>query len=142
MIYLDEAVKTRYSATGLTSSVGQIYDHQQPEGSVLPYVSFKNVSDTRLFSTQAPSIYQKAQIEFTVWHTGKLPCGQLCELIQAEFLNGNLDPSNPLAMAVPNAIVNCLLMTPYTITQVSDTIWSGSQTFTVTYRRDGVTYGR
>jgi len=134
MFQLDQAVITRYNAVGLPASIGQVFDEQQPEGSVLPYTSFENASDSRFKGTQA-NVYQKALVTFTIWGTSKEQIGPLCKLLEDTFHNSNNAPNSPLAMSSIGGIVNCLLTSPYIIKQVSDTIWSGTQTFTVLYRR-------
>lgn len=135
MLYLDQAIKQRYSDAGLLTSIGQIFDEQQAEGSVLPYVSYENQSDTRSFGTQANNAYHKAMVTFTVWGTGKASVAALCELVETAFQNSNKASSTPLAMSAVGGIVYCRLDSPYIMKQISDTIWSGAQTFSVLYRR-------
>lgn len=137
MLYLDAAIKQRYSDAGLVSSIGQIYDEQQPEHSVLPYVSYENMSDNRAFGTQSGNAYHKTVVTFTIWGTGKAAVAALCELLETAFQNSNKAATNPLAMTSTGGIVYCRLDAPYILKQVSDTIWSGAQSFTILYRRSG-----
>lgn len=141
MLYLDQAILNRYNAAGLNVSIGQIYDEQQPEHSVLPYVSFENASDVRAFGTQANNAYHKAQVTFTVWGTSKddpaTGVTVLAELLETAMQNANKAASSPLAMLDVGGIVYCRLDSPYIARQVSDTVWSAAQTFTILYRRSG-----
>ena len=141
MIYLDQAILNRYVATGLLTSIGQIYDEQQPEHSVLPYVSYENMSDNRAFGSQSGNVYQKATVTFTVWSKSKddptTGVTVLAELIQNAFQNSNKAASNPLTMTSTGGIVYCRLDVPYIAKQISDTIWSAAQTFSILYRRSG-----
>jgi hypothetical protein len=134
MIYLDRAILTRYNAVGLNTSIGQLYDEQQPEGSILPYVSLEDASDNRYVRTQTSS-YHEAMVTLTVWHTQKDLCEQACELIEINFTNCNFALTNPLVLPQPFGVVKFRLSSPYILRQVSDTIWSGAQTFVVIYRR-------
>ena len=134
---LDQAIKTRYTNAGLATSVGQIYDEQQPEHSVLPYVSYENQSDNRAYGTQSGNVYHKAMVTFTIWGTGKDAVASLCELLEQAFQNSNKAVTNPLVMTAVGGIVYCRLDAPYILKQVSDTIWSGAQTFSILYRRSG-----
>lgn len=136
MLYLDEAILTRWNAKGLNTSIAPLYDHQQPEGSALPYCSFSNVSDRKAHQTVA-SRYQEAMVQFELWHTSKEACGALCELIEQGFINANRASTNALAVPQPDGIVSCILITPYILLQISDTVWQGPQTFKILYRRDG-----
>lgn len=141
MLYLDQAILNRYNSAGLNTSIGQIYDEQQPEHSVLPYVSFENASDSRAFGTQANNVYHKAQVTFTVWSTSKddpvTGVTVLSELIENAFQNANKAATSPLAMLDVGGIVYCRLDVPYNAKQISDTVWSAAQTFSILYRRSG-----
>lgn len=141
MFALDQAILNRYNAAGLNTSIGQIFQEQQPEHSVLPYVSFDDTSDSRAFGTQANNAYHKAQVTFTVWSTSKddpvTGVEALAELIELAFQNSNKAATSPLAMLNTGGIVYCRLDVPYNAKQISDTIWSAAQTFSILYRRSG-----
>lgn len=141
MLALDHAIINRYNAAGLNTSIGQIFDEQQPEGSPLPYTSFENASDARSFGTQANNAYHKAQVTFTVWGTSKddpvTGVIVLAELLELAFQNSNKAASNPLTMTTTGGIVYCRLDVPYIAKQISDTVWSAAQTFSILYRRSG-----
>lgn len=139
MLPLDQAIINRYNAAGLNTSIGQIFDEQQPEGSVLPYTSFENASDTRRFGTQANNAYHGAQVTFTIWGLSKddpvTGVTVLAELLEKAFQNANKASSSPLSMPNTGGIIYCRLDVPYTAKQASDTVWSATQTFSILYRR-------
>jgi len=140
MLALDQAIKTRWNALSLTSGIpGGIWDSQIPEATWTAnnqpmYCSFENVTDSKFRQTQS-SRYQRMQVKFTVWGTDKVSVATACETIQDSFNNSNRANTSQLAVPQPDGIVSFMLTTPYTMAQISDTVWSGSQIFTATVRR-------
>ena len=136
MLYIDQAIVTRWNAQGLDASISTLWDTQVPEGSTLPYAVMTNISDAR-FSQTEQSRYQNQMVQFDVYHTSKESCGALMELVDTAFLHANLAKTNPLSVAAPDGIVRVTIDSPYIIEQISDTIWRGMMTISVLYRRAG-----
>lgn len=139
MLNLDIAIVNRWNAKGLNVSIGTLYDTRQPEGSALPYAVFENISDTKRIQTPF-SRYHTALIQVQVYHTTKEACGALCELVDTAFKNPNVALTNPgtqLSVPGPDGIVQAHLSAPYILELVGDTVWQGTMTMSVTYRRDG-----
>lgn len=153
MLYLDEAILTRWNAKGPPiptvtladgTIAGGIWHGSVPEAVVLnlvngyPYCIWTDVSDSTS-ARSSNSRYQTALVQFQVIATQDVTCGQLCELVEQAFLNANQAASNPLSMAGvgpgQDSIISCQLMSPYIIEDVGDTVNAGTMTFSIEYGR-------
>lgn len=136
MLAVDTAIVNRWNATGLNTSIGTLYDTRQPEGTALPYGVFENISDAKMSQTRY-SRYHEALIQFQIYHTNKESLGALCDLIDTAFCNPNFASQNPLSIPKPEGVVRANLRAPYILELVGDTVWQGTMTLAVYYRRDG-----
>lgn len=139
MYYLDQAILTRWNNKNLPASItGGFWSDQVPEGIQTPYCVYSDVSDTKDIQSFS-SRYQRALVQFQVYDTTKAAVGAWCELIEQAFLNANLAASNPLSIVGigTDFIISCILTAPYLVLLIADTVWQGTMTFTIEYRRDG-----
>jgi hypothetical protein len=145
MLYLDEAILTRWNAKGLSASIpGGVWHGGVPESVVLGlqngnwYCIWTDVSDSRVIGSTTSRV-QNCLVQFQVVATQDVICGQLCELIEKAFLNSNQAASNPLTLAgvgpEQDSILSCQVLTPYVIEDSGDTVNTGTMTLAIQYAR-------
>ena len=145
MLYLDQAIKSRWDAKNLDATItGGLWAEMVPELTDMPYCTFTDISDAKFMQSHG-SRYQSALVQFDVYDTTKAACGADCETIEAALLNADRAATNPLSIVGTGNefVITMLLTSPYVVRLMGtggapgDTIWQGTMTFTIIYRRDG-----
>ncbi len=145
MLYLDQALLTRWNNLDMSATItGGLWGDAVPESppSQMPYCSFSDVTDAKS-GQSTTSRYQTTLIQFDVYNVTKLLCGQNCEAIEQCFINSNMARTDPLVIVGQGTdfILYCVPIAPYTTRNIGkdsttgDTVWQGSQTFQIQYRR-------
>jgi len=145
MLYLDQALLTRWNNLDMSATItGGLWRDEVPESppTTMPYCTFTDVSDAKS-GQSTTSRYQTALLQFDTYNVTNLLCGQNCESVEQCFINANLAQTNPLVIVGQGTdfIVSCFPTAPYTTRNIGkdsttgDTVWQGSQTFQIQYRR-------
>ena len=131
MIDIDEAVKTRWTARSLSSTItGGIHHARAPEQTSMPYCIYSNVSDAPTSGTRS-SRYNRALIQFDVYDTTPYLVGSHSKLIRAAFVNSDKAAANALAMTEGGTIKRIEPDGNPVVLQEADEVYRGTQTLAV-----------
>ena len=134
MIALDIAVKTRWTATGLSAVVANgPFFAQLPEAyqGQFPYCIYSHVSNVQNGRTPATR-YRDFQFQFQVYGTDKIAVGQALDAISEKYLSSDRAQTNPLT-ATGLSIIDVRVVADPTVEQESDSVFKGTVAFGIQY---------
>lgn len=103
-VTVDKAIKTRWTARSLSSTITGGIHRRAPPGTSMPYCIFSDVSDTPV-SRSRSSRYNRKLVQFDVYHSSDVTAGELCELIKAAFCNADEAAANALSIVASAGVI-------------------------------------
>lgn len=104
MMAIDRAIKARWAAAGLNSTLSYPWDGEIPEGTAFPYASIVTISDTPKEDSLDSSYFDK-QVQFQVRSPSRDTAGYWGEQIAAGFLHADRKATSPLQISAADGTV-------------------------------------